>query len=80
MYGIKRFHKYIDGQKFTVVTDHKLFWSLFSEIWAVPQMASTRVQKVRAYKYTIVHKEGKYHSNADTLSVCIAVVLAREIW
>ncbi|KAK0149179.1 hypothetical protein N1851_010298 [Merluccius polli] len=44
MFGIKRFHKYIYGQKFTIVTDHKPLLSLFSEMRAVPQMASPRIQ------------------------------------
>ncbi|XP_062297408.1 uncharacterized protein K02A2.6-like [Scomber scombrus] len=72
MFGIKRFHKYIYGRKFTIVTDHKPLLSLFSEMRAVPQMASPRIQRwavtLRAYEYTIVYKEGKYHCNADALS------------
>lgn len=39
---------------------------------AVPQLASPRILRwavtFRAYKYTIVCKEGKYHNNADALS------------
>lgn len=72
MFGIKRFHKYIYGRKFTIVTDHKPLLSLFSEMRAVPQMASPRIQRwavtLRAYEYTIVYKEGKNHCNADALS------------
>lgn len=72
MFGIKRFHKYIYGRKFTIVTDHKPLLALFSEMRAVPQMASPRIQRwavtLRAYEYTIVYKEGKYHGNADALS------------
>ncbi|XP_038590459.1 uncharacterized protein K02A2.6-like [Micropterus salmoides] len=72
LFGIKRFHKYIYGRKFTIVTDHKPLLSLFSEMKAVPQMASPRIQRwavtLRAYEYTIVYKEGKYHNNADALS------------
>lgn len=72
MFGIKRFHKYIYGRKFTIVTDHKPLLALFSEMRAVPQMASPRIQRwavtLRAYEYTIVYKEGKYHCNADALS------------
>ena len=72
MFGIQRFHKYIYGRKFTIVTDHKPLLSLFNEMKAVPQMASPRIQRwavtLRAYEYTIVYKEGKHHSNADALS------------
>ena len=72
MFGIQRFHKYIYGRRFTIVTDHKPLLSLFNEMKAVPQMASSRIQRwavtLRAYEYTIVYKEGKHHSNADALS------------
>lgn len=72
IFGIKRFHKYIYGRKFTIVTDHKPLLSLFSEMKAVPQMASLRIQRwavtLRAYEYTIMYKEGKHHNNADALS------------
>ncbi len=72
MFGIKRFHKYIYGWKFPIVTDHKPLLSLFSEMRAVPQMASPRIQRwavtLRAYEYTTAYKEGKYHCNADALS------------
>lgn len=72
MFGIKHFYKYINGWKFTIVTDHKLLLSLLSEIRGVPQTASRRIQRwavtLRAYEYTIVYKEGKYHSNADAPS------------
>ena len=72
MFGIKRSHKYIYGRKFTIVMDHKPLLSLFSEMRAVPQMASPRIQRwavtLTAYEYTIVYKEGKYHGNADALS------------
>lgn len=72
IFGIKRFHKYIYALKFTIVTDHKPLLSLFSEMQAVPQMASPRIQQwavtLRAYEYTIVYKEGKHHSNMDALT------------
>lgn len=72
MFGIKHFHKYIYGRKFTIVRDHMPLLSLFSENRAVPQMASPRIQRwavtLREYKYTIVYKERKHHCNADALS------------
>ncbi|XP_043944941.1 uncharacterized protein K02A2.6-like [Protopterus annectens] len=72
MFGIKRFHKYLYGRKFTVCTDHKPLLSLFNEMKAVPQMVSPRIQRwavtLRAYEYEIVYKPGKHHSNADALS------------
>uniref|UniRef100_A0A8C6WE53 ribonuclease H n=1 Tax=Neogobius melanostomus TaxID=47308 RepID=A0A8C6WE53_9GOBI len=72
MFGIQCFHKYLYGGRFVISTDHKPLLSLFSEMKAVPQMASPRIQRwavtLRAYEYEIVYKPGKYHSNADALS------------
>lgn len=71
-FGIKRFHQYLYGRKFTIVTDHKPLLLLFSEMQAIPLMVSTRIQIwaviLRAYGFRIVYKEGKNHSNADALS------------
>lgn len=54
------------------MTDHKPLLSLFSEIKAVPQMASPRIQRgavpLRAYEYTNMYKEGKRHKNGDALN------------
>ncbi|XP_031432706.1 uncharacterized protein K02A2.6-like [Clupea harengus] len=72
IFGIKRFHKYIYGRRFTISTDHKPLISLFHEKKPVPQMGSPRVQRwailLRAYEYNMVYKPGKDHANADALS------------
>lgn len=72
IFGIRRFHKYLYGRNFTIVTDHKPLISLFSETKPVPQMVSPRVQRwavwLRAYEYRIVYKPGKQNANADALS------------
>lgn len=72
IFGIKRFHKYIYGRKFTIYTDHKPLISLFHEAKPVPQMGSPRVQRwsslLGAYEYKIVYKPGKDQANADALS------------
>ena len=72
IFGVQRFHKYIYGRRFTIVTDHKPLLSLFNELKAVPQMASPRIQRwavtLRAYEYEIHYRPGKDHGNADALS------------
>lgn len=72
IFGIKRFHNYLYGRNFTIVTDHKPLISLFSETKPVPQMVSPRVQRwsvwLRAYEYHIVYQPGRQRINADALS------------
>ncbi|XP_042613167.1 uncharacterized protein K02A2.6-like [Cyprinus carpio] len=72
MFGLQRFHKYLYGRKFTIVTDHKPLLSLFNELKSVPQMSSPRIQRwavtLRAYEYNIIYKPGKDQANADALS------------
>ena len=72
MFGVKKFNKYLYRRQFTIVTDHKPLISLFSEIRAIPQMASPRLQRwavtLAAYEYTIVYKVGRDHANVDALS------------
>uniref|UniRef100_A0A8C1WPY5 Reverse transcriptase RNase H-like domain-containing protein n=1 Tax=Cyprinus carpio TaxID=7962 RepID=A0A8C1WPY5_CYPCA len=72
IFGVKKFHTYLYGRQFTIVTDHKPLISLFNELREVPQMASPRIQRwavtLGGYEYTIVYKAGKEHQNADGLS------------
>ena len=73
IYGVKRFHEYLVGHKFTIVSDHKHLQYLFNEKKTIPQMASPRVQRwaltLSGYDYNIMYKPGKHHCNADMLSI-----------
>ena len=70
--GLKKFHQYLWGHKFTIVTDHKPLLGLFGETKAVPQMLSPRMQRwaltLAAYEYQITHKPGQSIPQADALS------------
>ncbi|KAL7853111.1 hypothetical protein SRHO_G00188960 [Serrasalmus rhombeus] len=72
VFGVTKFHKYLYGRQFVIVTDHKPLISLFSEMRAIPQMTSLRIQRwavtLAAYEYTIMYKVGRDHTNADALS------------
>ena len=72
VFGVKRFHEYLVGHKFTIISDHKPLQYLFNEKKAIPQMASPRVQRwaltLSGYEYDIMYKPGKQHCNADMLS------------
>ena len=72
VFGVKKFHQYIYGRHFSLVTDHKLLESLFNGKKAIPTMAAARIQHwaltLAAYDYSIDYKPGPEHANADALS------------
>eukprot|EP00731_Ephydatia_muelleri_P001691 Em0001g1691a len=72
IFGVKKFHNYLYGRQFSIVTDHKPLIHLFSENRSIPAMASARLQRwalvLSAYQYKIVYKCGKDNANADMLS------------
>ena len=45
IFGVKRFHHYLYGRPFAIVSDHKPLQYLLSESRAVPTMASARLQR-----------------------------------
>ena len=72
VFGVRHFHHYLLGRRFTIYSDHKPLQYLFSEDKAIPTMASSRIQRwaltLSAYDYNIVFKPGSQHANADVLS------------
>ena len=72
VFGVKRFHQYLAGRHFTILSDHKPLQHLFQEDKGIPSMASARIQRwaliLGAYDYSIRYKPGQAHSNADVLS------------
>ena len=72
IFGVKRFHSYLYGRKFTLITDHKPLLGLLGEIKAIPTQASARIQRwaltLAAYEYTFRYRLGGNHGNADAMS------------
>ena len=72
IFGVKKFHQYLSGRKFTIHSDHKPLQHIFDENRPVPTMSSARIQRwaltLSAYNYTIEYKPGSQHANADLLS------------
>ena len=80
VFEVTRFHEYIYGRHFTLVSDHKPLLTLFNERTGVSEMertgvsemASARIQrwalKLSGYHYTFRHKPGIINGNADALS------------
>ena len=70
--GVKRFHQYLYGQKFTIQSDHKPLKYLLGDTRGIPAMASAQVQHwalaLSAYDYCITYEPGAKLANADVLS------------
>ena len=72
MYALKKFHQFLYGRKFIVVTDHKPLVTLFAPDKGTPAMAANRLARwallVHQYDYTVEYRRSKDHGNADALS------------
>ena len=72
VYGVKHFNNYLNGQRFTLITDHRPLLGVFGTGCRIPDMASARMIRwclmLQDYTYDLVHKAGERHQNADALS------------
>lgn len=72
IFEVRKFHKYLYGRKFAVITDHKLFWQSLALKSAVPTLAALRMQRwaliPMAYSYNIEYHKSADHANANALS------------
>ena len=72
VFGIKRFHNYLYGRQFTILTDHQPLTSILGPKQGIPPLAAARMQRwaltLSAYTYDITFRSTKSHANADSLS------------
>ena len=72
VFAVKRFHQFVYGRSFTIISDHKPLQSLFNETKGILSLASARIQRwaltLSAYDYQIKFKAGTENANADLLS------------
>ena len=72
VFGVKKFHKYLFGRSFTLLTDHKPLLSILSTKANVPTIAAAHMQRwaifLSAYDYNIEFRGTMKHANADSLS------------
>ena len=82
IYGIKKFHSFIFGRLFTLITDNLPLKSLFSEKLPIPQHASGRIQRwsltLASYQYKIEFRPTYKNGNADAFSRLPRPVVANE--
>ena len=72
VFAVKKFHTYLYGRKFVLVTDHKPLVTLLGPKKGIPPLAAARLQRwaiiLAAYSYEIEYKSTQQHANADSLS------------
>lgn len=72
VFAVKKFHQFLYGTKFILVTDHKPLVALFSPTKATPALAANRLARwalnLGQYDYTIEYRKTTDHGNADALS------------
>ena len=72
IFGVKKFHTYLYGRKFSLVTDHKPLTTIFGPKHGIPSLATARLQRwaliLAAYNYDIKFRPTGAHVNADSLS------------
>ncbi|GFY33175.1 retrovirus-related Pol polyprotein from transposon 297 [Trichonephila clavipes] len=67
VFAIKRLHYYLDGNSFLVMTDHNPLVWLNRNVSSNPRLMRWDLA-LQPYNFKIVHRLGKSHKNADSLS------------
>ena len=72
VFGIRKFHQYVYGRSFTLVTDHQPLTTIFGPKRGIPTLAAVHMQRwallLSGYTYNIRYRSTLAHANADGLS------------
>ena len=72
IFGVKKFHQYVYGREFTLMTDHKPLTTILGPKDTIPSLAAAWLQcwalLLAGYSYRIKFKPTSTHSNVDGLS------------
>ena len=72
IFGLKKFHQYLYGRKFLLVTDHQPLVKIFGPKTGISSVVAGRLHRwalcLAGYQYDIVYKPTQKHGNADGLS------------
>jgi len=72
IFGVKKFHRYIFGRKFELVTDHKPLVMVMGPKGHIASVSASRLHRwaliLSAYDFTLKFRPSQQHANADFLS------------
>ncbi|XP_072389503.1 uncharacterized protein [Diabrotica undecimpunctata] len=72
MFALNKFHKYLYGRKFILITDHQPLQFIFGKNKGIPISAAARITRwaitLSGYQYDIQYKKGAAINNADGVS------------
>ena len=73
VFTVHKFHVYLFGRHFQLVTDNKPLSRIFHERTAIPLITAAHLSRyasfLSGFDYTLVHHKGENNSNANFLSV-----------
>ena len=82
VFGVKRFHSYLYGRRFTLLTDHQPLVTILGPKTGVPPLAAERMQRwslmLAAYQYEIEYRKSAEHANAEALSRLVQASLEEQ--
>lgn len=72
VFGVKRFHQYIYGRRFTLITDHRPLLAILGPKSGIPPLAAARMQRwaliLASYSYHLEFRRTTEHRNTNALS------------
>lgn len=72
VWAVRRFHYYVYGREFELITDHMPLTHIFNRNKGISEMSSNRLSRyaliLMNYNYTIRYRNTKQHANCDMLS------------
>lgn len=71
VFAIKKWRHYLEGATFRVVTDHIALKWLLGQKQAPNQRLARWILHLQEFDFTIEHRAGAIHQNADALSRCV---------
>jgi len=72
IFGVTKFHIYLYGREFKLITDHRPLTTILGPKTNIPPIAAMRMQRwaatLAAYTYQIQYRSSQENSNADAMS------------